>query len=88
MAIALDPYEIETDVPTCLPTTLYDLMAALQDVVAPHEDALVVGLIARWLRTGRITSLGDAAARLCALQVGLPLALDHRGTSLLRQLQA
>jgi hypothetical protein len=63
MAIAIDSCEIEADVPTCLTTTLYDLMAALQDVVAPHEDALVVGLVARWLRTGRITFLGDAASR-------------------------
>jgi len=63
MAIAIDPCEMEADVPTCLTTTLYDLMAALQDVVAPHEDALVVGLVARWLQTSRITSLGEAASR-------------------------
>ena len=64
MAMALDPCEREADVPTCLTTTLYDLMAALQDVVAPHEDALVVGLVARWLRTSRITFLGDAPSLL------------------------
>jgi hypothetical protein len=64
MAIAIDPCEVEADVSTCLTTTLYDLMVALQDVAAPHADAMVVSLVARWLRTGRITFLGDDAARL------------------------
>jgi hypothetical protein len=63
MSIAIDPGEMEADAPTCLTTTLYDLMAALHAVVAPHEDALVVALVARWLRTGRITLLGQAASR-------------------------
>jgi len=63
MAIAIDPCEVEADVSTYLTTTLYDLMVALQDVAAPHADAMVVSLVARWLRTGRITFLGDDAAR-------------------------
>ena len=63
MSIAIDPGEMEADAPTCLTTTLYDLMAALHDVVAPHEDALVVALVALWLRTGRITFRGEAASR-------------------------
>jgi len=58
MSITIDHDEMEADAPTCLTTTLYDLMAALHAVVAPHEDALVVALVARWLRTGRITSSG------------------------------
>lgn len=63
MSIAIAPGEMEADAPTGLTTTLYDLMAALHTVVAPHEDALVVALVARWLRTGRITLLGKAASR-------------------------
>ena len=63
MSIAIDPGEMEADAPTCLTTTLYNLMAALHDVVAPHEDALVVALVALWLRTGRITFRGEAASR-------------------------
>jgi hypothetical protein len=63
MSIAIDPAEMEADAPTCLMTTLYDLMTALHDVVAPQEDALVVALVACWLRTGRITLLGKAASR-------------------------
>jgi hypothetical protein len=61
MAIAIDPCEREADIPICLTTTLYDLMAALQDVAAPHEDAMGFSLVARWLRTNRITFLGNAA---------------------------
>ena len=63
MSIAIDPYEIKADVPTYFTTTLYDLMAALHDVVAPHEDALVVAIVARWLWAGRITVLGEVASR-------------------------
>ena len=63
MSIAIAPGEMKTDAPTCLTTTLYDLMAALHDVVAPHEDALVVALVARWLQTGRITFRGEAGSR-------------------------
>lgn len=62
MAIAIDPGEMEVDAPTGITTTLYDLMAALHDVVAPHEDGLVVALVTHWLRTGRITR-GEAESR-------------------------
>ena len=63
MSIAIDPYKMEADAPTCLTTTLYDLMAALHDVVAPHEDTLVVALVALWLRTGRLTFRAAAGSR-------------------------
>ena len=36
-------------------TTLYDLIAALQDVAQPGEDALVVATMVHLLCTGRIT---------------------------------
>jgi hypothetical protein len=62
MSIAIAPCEMAADAPTCLTTTLYDLMAALHDVVTPHEDALVVALVAHWLRTGRIMFRGEAGS--------------------------
>jgi len=48
------------DAPTQRPrlqTTLYDLIEALQEIVAPDEDGLVVRTIARLFDTGRITFL-------------------------------
>jgi hypothetical protein len=62
MSIEIDSGEMEADASTCLTTTLYDLMAALHDVVAPHEDNLVIAIVANWLRTGRVTLLGEAAS--------------------------
>src|SRR5262245_41287043 len=43
-------------------TTLYDLIAALQDVVQPGEDALVVATMVHLLRIGRITLLSGIEA--------------------------
>jgi hypothetical protein len=63
MSIAINPYEIKADVPTYLTTTLYDLIATFHSVVAPHEDALVVAIVTRWLRAGRITLPGAGASR-------------------------
>jgi hypothetical protein len=62
MDSAIDSREMEADVPPSLTTTLYELMTALQAGVAADEDALVVALVARWLRTGRIRWLGNAAS--------------------------
>ena len=73
MSIAIDPGGMEADASTYLTTTLYDLMAALHDVVAPDEDALVVAIVARWLRTGRITCLGAAASRRLRRSAALAL---------------
>jgi len=49
----------EDAIPATITTTLYDLIAALQDVVQPDEnaDALVVATMVHLLRTGRITLL-------------------------------
>jgi len=63
MSIAINPYEIQADVPPYFTTTLYDLIAAFHTVVAPHEDALVVAIVAGWLRAGRITLPGESAWR-------------------------
>jgi hypothetical protein len=36
------------------------LMAALQDVVGPDDDTLVVAIVAHLLRSGQLTFLGQA----------------------------
>jgi hypothetical protein len=43
----------------CLMTTLYDVMAALQTIVEPDEDNLVVAVVVQWLRSGRLTLVRD-----------------------------
>jgi hypothetical protein len=46
---------ISTDeAPTRVATTLYDVIAALQAVVEPEEEDVVVALVAAWLRSGRL----------------------------------
>jgi hypothetical protein len=46
------------ETPSRLTTTLYDLITALQDVVAPADDALVVTTVVHLLRSGRLTWRG------------------------------
>ena len=41
--------------PTRLTTTLYDVLAALQDVAPADEDTQMVATVVRWIRTGRLT---------------------------------
>ena len=41
-----------------LTTTLYELLAAIQNVVGPEEDALVVATVRHLLQSGRLTWLG------------------------------
>ena len=50
--------------PSCFTTTLYDLIAAIQEVVGPEEDALVVATVWHLLRSGRLIWLGEARGRL------------------------
>lgn len=40
---------------SCITTTLYELMTALQAVVAPEDDAVVVATVMHLLRSGRLT---------------------------------
>src|SRR5262245_25550340 len=49
-------------IPATITTTLYDLIAALQDVVQPGEDALVVATMVHLLCTERITLLSGIEA--------------------------
>jgi len=51
--------------PPRLTTTLYELFAAIQEVVGPEEDALVVATVRHLLQSGRLTWLGEARVRLC-----------------------
>ena len=46
---------IMTGDPSYIRTTLYDLMAALQDNVDPSEDTLVVAIVYHLLCEGRVT---------------------------------
>lgn len=50
--------------PSCLTTTLYDLIAAMQDGLSPDDDALVVATVVHLLRSGRLTWLGKASEHL------------------------
>ena len=52
------------ETPTCLTTTLYDLIAALQDIVGPDDDALVVATVVHLVRAGRLTWGGKTRAHL------------------------
>jgi hypothetical protein len=49
--------------PLRLTTTLYDLLAALQDVVGPDDDPLVVATMVHLLRSGRLTVRGTTSTR-------------------------
>jgi hypothetical protein len=48
------------EAPARLTTTLYDVIAALQSVVEPDEDGIVIAVVGHWLRTRRITRVGGA----------------------------
>src|SRR3989442_5919071 len=50
--------------PSCRTTTLYDLIAALQDIVDPDDDALVVATVVHLLRSGRLTWREKAGGHL------------------------
>jgi hypothetical protein len=44
--------------PSRLPLTLTDLITAIQDVVGPGDDQLVVATVRHLLRSGRLTERG------------------------------
>jgi hypothetical protein len=50
------------ETPSCLTTTLYDLMTEIQDVVGTTNDALVVTTVVQLVRSGRLTWCGKARA--------------------------
>lgn len=53
-----------------LTTTLYELIAALQDEVGAEEDELVVTLVDHWQQSGRLTVLRGRSLAGCPLGVG------------------
>jgi len=50
---------LEDGAPTSITTTLYDLLAAIQDAVGPDDDALAVATVWHVLQAGRVTWRGD-----------------------------
>ena len=50
--------------PPCLTTTLYDVIAAIQDRLSPDDDALVIASVVHLLRAGRLTWLGKVREHL------------------------
>jgi hypothetical protein len=54
----------EEATPSCLTTTLYDLIAVMQDGLNPDHDTLVVAIVVHFLRSGRLTWRGQARERL------------------------
>ena len=44
---------------TTTTTTLFDLIAAMQDSAQPEDEALIAPTVAQWLRSGRITFQRD-----------------------------
>ena len=64
--------------PTCPVTTLYDLIAAIQDVVGPEDDALVVATVVHLLRSRQLTRM---SIRGCAqVPAGIFPPKSHRPT--------
>ena len=55
------PVAIAVRAPATVTTTLYDLMATIQDIVGPGNDRLVVATVAHMLTTGSITLRRDLA---------------------------
>ena len=47
--------------PLPIRTTLYDLVATINEVIGPDEEDLVPAVVAHLLRTYRVTGLGDLA---------------------------
>ena len=50
--------EVEAPSRTRIVTTLYDLIAALHDSIAPGEEALVTAAVVHLLHSGRVKFLG------------------------------
>jgi hypothetical protein len=74
--------------PTPFPLTLYDLITAIQDVVGPEDDGLVVATVRHLLRSVRLTGHGigtrrcppAAGAGVVAHGAGWGKASERRGT--------
>jgi hypothetical protein len=56
--------------PSSGPITLSDLIAAIQDVVGPEDDALVVATVVHLLRSRRLGSSGWERTARCGVRLG------------------
>jgi hypothetical protein len=63
--------------PSCLTTTLYDVIAAIQDELSPDDDELVVATVVHLLQSGRLTWLGKASKHLGQSQCPAIWAMPH-----------
>ena len=61
-SVATSPVTTAVGKTQTLTTTLYDLIAAIQEVVGPHDDALVVATTRHILHAGHATWGGQVAA--------------------------
>jgi hypothetical protein len=59
---AVETVVTEEDTPATITTTLYDLIAAVQDVVGPDNKALVVATLQHLLCSHRATWVRDVVA--------------------------
>ena len=70
MHTIVDPVETEsiataaTPTPATITTTLYDLIAAVQEAADPTDDALVVATVRHVMQSGRATWHGDVLTRI------------------------
>jgi hypothetical protein len=63
MSTTAMPVRCTTQTPTALTTTLYDLIAALQDVAGPDEGTVVVAAVMHLMRSRRLTWHRDRLER-------------------------
>jgi hypothetical protein len=68
-----DTAETVPDRPCTITTTLYDLIAAIQTTVEPHDDDLIVATVWHLLRSGRLTWQRHQAPRLDEVSPCTPL---------------
>jgi hypothetical protein len=65
--------------PSPLPLTLAELITAVQDVVGPGGDRLVVATVCHLLRTGRLTMRGSDTRRPGSARAGVLALCEGKG---------
>lgn len=70
--IALRVTAQSKDATPCIVTTLYDVIAAIQDA-ANQDDALVVATMQHLLASGRVTWRDDLSERLTVYEPQIPV---------------
>jgi len=72
----------EAKAPASITTTLYDLIAAIQTMVRPEHDDLVVATIVHLLRTGQLTCRGETVMSLDGEDLETSRRHKHPGGSI------